>query len=194
MVVSNYASSLGQKIGKVFQSAVHQYLEPQIQQLGGTIQSEKIPNGDNFSYDIDLVVRDSNNRIVVLIETKFVRYKKHNRDKGSWIINTHQKLRRTHDTIEGCYAIMLGNWSKPSLEMIKKSGIGMALVEFEHLSKVYQKYGVNIQWGEKDEDLKRNAYYDEMNLSMDDRQKIGTELIEDILPTLDEIGSYLNKS
>lgn len=30
MTISNYASSLGQKIGNVFENAIKQYLEPQI--------------------------------------------------------------------------------------------------------------------------------------------------------------------
>ena len=59
-------------------------LEPQIKKQNGTLKSEKIVNGNNIEYDIDLVIRNFKEEIISIIETKFIRYKKHNRDKGSW--------------------------------------------------------------------------------------------------------------
>ena len=187
MVVSNYASSIGQKIGKVFESAIKQYLELRIKERGGTIKSERIVNGNNIEYNVDLVVRNSKNEIVIIIETKFIRYTKHNRDKGSWISSTHQNLRRSNPTITGCFSILGGNWSKPSLDMIQKSGVQIAVVEFDHIANVYEKYGVNIRWREKEDKLKKKAYEDELNLTNADKMKIGKEVIGGIRPILDRI-------
>ncbi len=167
-------------------------LEPQIKKQNGTLKSEKIVNGNNIEYDIDLVIRNFKEEIISIIETKFIRYKKHNRDKGSWISSTHNNLRHSHPTITGCFAVLGGNWSKPSLEMIQNSGVQTVLVESEHIADVYSKYGVNIRWGEKDDYIKKKAYEDEMNLTDMDRKNIGDEMIEDILPALDNIVKCLS--
>lgn len=140
-----------------------------------------------------MVIRNSENEIVIIIETKFIRYKKHNRDKGSWIVNTHQNLRRSNPTITGCFALLGGNWSKPSLNMIQESGVKVAVVEFEHIASVYDKYGVNIRWGEKDEHLKKKAYENEMVLTDVNKEKIGKEMIVGILPILNKIIDGVNK-
>lgn len=44
---------------------------------------------DNYGndYNIDGVITDESMRPIILFESKDIRYKKHNRDKGSWICN-----------------------------------------------------------------------------------------------------------
>ena len=71
--------------------------------------------------------------------------------------------------------------------MIQKSGVQIAVVEFDHIANVYEKYGVNIRWGEKEDKLKKKAYEDELNLTNADKVKIGKEVIGGIRSILDRI-------
>lgn len=187
MTMSNYASSLGQKIGRTLENAVFRYLEPHINAASYSIRSESIENGDSVSYDIDLVVRNTDGDIISIMETKFIRYKKHNRDKGSWIANTHSTLRQHYPTIIGCYAFLGGNWSRPSLEMMNKKQVRTILIPFDHIADVYETHGVNIRWGEKEDDLKMVAYNAENRLTNAQRSDIGDEIRAHIQTELDGV-------
>ena len=187
MTISNYASSLGQKIGRTFENAVFRYLEPGISGIGYGIRSEKIINGDGDQYNIDLVLRNRDGNIVSLMETKFIRYTKHNRDKGSWIANTHNTLRDHYTTIDNCYAILGGNWSAPSVDMMRRKHVNVIRIPFEHIANVYLDYGVNIRWEERDDIAKEAAFNAENRLTNTQRQIIGDKVISNILIDLNQI-------
>jgi hypothetical protein len=158
----NPASALGEAIGKSVEVEIQRIIHKVVQPFGlfvdvggeriGKRQGQKLLliNDTGNQYQIDTVVEDENGNPLILVESKYIRYKKHNRDKGSWTCVAHYKLRTTYPTIKKSIAILLGNWSKPSKLMMESFGIDLIEIPFAQMVEAMRKYQIAFDWQEKD--------------------------------------------
>ena len=107
---------------------------------------------DNFgtAFNIDAVIANQAMQPMILIESKYIRYKKHNRDKGSWLCTAHPAIRRRYQSIRSSIAVLAGNWSSSSLAMMRSFDINIFLVPFESICDFLEQYGITFHWEEKD--------------------------------------------
>ena len=175
--VAHPGSALGEAVGKLFETAVLQGLEDVVAQRGYAIRPAKLQNGTGNVYQIDAVVFDAADNPVIIIDPKYIRYTKHNRDKGSWLCVAHYNLRKTFPTIRKSIAVLAGRWSAPSLALIRSFGVETLEVPFADLVSVLHQYGVTFDWPEKDRDTPRAAW--EHFASLDDatHAAIATDLV-----------------
>ena len=122
------------------------------------------------AYSIDGIITNESMQPLVLLESKYIRYKKHNRDKGSWICNTHSALRRRYKSIRSSIAILAGSWSTTSLAMIKSADVAVFLISFDNIVNILKKYGVDFSWAESDQTTPIAAWYNYDKLT--ERQKM----------------------
>jgi hypothetical protein len=118
-MVSNAASALGEAVGKLIEEAIVEGLREEVQRRNHTIRAAKLTNGSGNTYQIDAVVFDEEDNPVIIIDPKYIRYTKHNRDKGSWLCVAHYNLRKTYPTIRKSIAVLAGRWSAPSKSLIR---------------------------------------------------------------------------
>lgn len=147
--VSNPSSALGEAVGKLFESAVTDCLRPAVTARRHEIRSARLKNGTGNTYQIDAVVFDEINNPIVIIEPKYIRYTKHNRDKGSWLCTAHYNLRKTHSTIRKSIAVLGGRWSKPSKELMASFGVQLFEVPFDRIVQILGWHGVEFDWPER---------------------------------------------
>ena len=105
---ANPASALGEAAGKLFENAVIATLERVVGAYGYTVQPQRLVNGTGNSYQIDAVISDDEGRPVIIVDPKYIRYTKHNRDKASWLCTAHYNLRKTHPTLRKSIAVLGG--------------------------------------------------------------------------------------
>ena len=156
--VSNPASALGEAVGKLFEAGVVAGLREEIEARGCVIRPARLTNGTGNTYQIDAVVFDSNENPVIIIDPKYIRYTKHNRDKGSWLCTAHYNLRKTYPTIRKSIAVLASRWSAPSKALIRSFGVETMEVPFDDMVSVLAGYGVNFAWSEKDRETPREAW------------------------------------
>ena len=182
--VSNPASALGEAVGKLFESAVIQGLRQEVEARNHTIRPARLTNGTGNTYQIDAVVFDADKNPVVIIDPKYIRYTKHNRDKGSWLCTAHYNLRKTYPTIRKSIAVLAGRWSDPSKALIRSFGVETLEVPFGSMVSVLREYGVNFAWAEKDRATPRSSWERFAGLGDDARAAIASDLVEGILGRL----------
>ena len=182
--VANPASALGEAVGKLFESAVVSGLRQEVETRGYTIRPARLTNGTGNTYQIDAVVFDSDENPVIIIDPKYIRYTKHNRDKGSWLCTAHYNLRKTYPTIRKSIAVLAGRWSNPSKALIRSFGVEILEVPFDGMVSVLGEYGVNFAWAEKDRETPRAAWEHFAGLEDDTRVAIGTDLTAGIIDRL----------
>lgn len=68
------------------------------------------------------------------MEYKYIRYKKHNRDKGSWVCTAHNAIRRRYNSIRSSIAILAGSWSGSSVAMMKSQDINIFIIPFDKIT------------------------------------------------------------
>jgi hypothetical protein len=117
---------------------------------------------------------------LILIESKYIRYTKHNRDKGSWICTAHYSLRRTFPTVRKSIAVIAGSWSGPSKAMMESFDVSLFEVGFSHIADTLIKYGVDFRWEEKDRDKAMEAWLAWSQLTEEQFNSIAQELLVSI--------------
>lgn len=131
-IVANPGSTLGEAIGMLVELEVNRLLRPIAEENGcvyitagpinprtGRATKLLLKDAAGNEFQIDAVIANKRRQPLVLIESKYIRYTKHNRDKGSWVCTAHYSLRRTFPTIRKSIAVLVGNWSAPSKAMMK---------------------------------------------------------------------------
>jgi hypothetical protein len=65
-----------------------------------------LTDSNGNEYNVDSVIINNRFQPLVLVESKYIRYKKHNRDKASWICTAHTKLRQRYATVRKSIAVL----------------------------------------------------------------------------------------
>ena len=189
--VANPGSALGEAIGSSMEKALSKlltliaddygchYLTSGVRKTKAGRRAKKLLLSDNFGneYDIDGVMANESMQPLIIFESKYIRYKKHNRDKGSWVCHAHSAIRKRYHSIRSSIAILAGSWSNSSLAMMKSHDINIFLIPFDFISVELAKYGVDFEWGEKEKEKAHEAWNYYNQLSEDQQGKIGEAMI-----------------
>lgn len=196
MPVRNTASALGEAIGKLIEDEIERILQPICQQHNytydrGGLRPDKrkgktlfMVNASGNKYQLDGVIENPDGKPVVLLESKYLRYKKHNRDKGSWTCASHYSLRKTYPTIRKSIAVLSGRWSEPSKAFMQSFGIELYHVDFPLMCSVMRDIGIDFDWPEDDREIPDRSWQTYLSLSEIDRQNIAHKLLESIREAL----------
>ena len=175
------SSALGEAVGKLFETGVIECLQSDVTARGHSIRPSKLTNGTGNTYQIDAVVFDIDEKPIIIIEPKYIRYTKHNRDKGSWLCTAHYNLRKTYPTIRKSIAILGGRWSEPSKALMSSFGVQLLEVSFDRIVAILAGYGVAFDWPEKhDGEQPRKAMERFVELDEAAKSQISKELVSDI--------------
>lgn len=195
--VANPGSTLGEAVGALIEREVNRLLRPlaeenecvylsagRINPKTGNATKLLLRDGSGNDYNIDAVIANRQMQPLILIESKYIRYKKHNRDKGSWICTAHYSLRRTFPTVRKSIAVIAGSWSAPSKAMIESFDVSLFEVGFPHVVATLAKYGIDFAWGEKERDKAMTAWLAWSQLSEAQFDEMAKELLAAIEPQL----------
>lgn len=191
--VANPGSTLGEAIGALIEREVNRLLRPMAEENDCVYLHVGRPNPKTGratklllhdtagnAYNIDSVIANARMQPLILIESKYIRYKKHNRDKGSWICTAHYSLRRTFPTVRKSIAVIAGSWSASSKVMMESFDVSLFEVGFPHIADTLIKYGVDFRWEEKDRDKAMAAWLAWSQLSDEQFDLIAQELLVSI--------------
>ncbi len=183
-MVANPASAMGEAVGKLFETAIVEGLREEVEARNHTIRAARLRNGSGNTYQIDAVIFDADDNPVIIIDPKYLRYTKHNRDKGSWLCVAHYNLRKTFPTIRKSIAVLGGRWSAPSKGLIQSFGVEILEVPFDKISNVMASRGIDFDWQESDRTTARAAWETYETIDDEERGKIAVEMTSDILEQL----------
>jgi hypothetical protein len=180
----NAAAAFGEEIGKLFEEAILKGLSNIVKARKCVIVPRKLKNGTGNVYQIDAVVFNKAGEPLIIIDPKYIRYKKHNRDKGSWLCVAHYNLRKTYPTIRKSIAILAGRWSKPSVALIKSFGVEVLEVPFSIFCDVLGNEGIDFNWAENDSDSSKSAWESFCELTKNKKSQIMDEITSEMMPLL----------
>lgn len=205
--IVNPGSALGEAIGASMERALRtllwevadeygcHYLTSGVRQTKAGIKAKKLLMFDNFGneYDIDGVIANELMQPLILFESKYIRYKKHNRDKGSWVCTAHSSIRRRYHSIRSSIAVLAGNWSNSSIAMMESHDINIFLIPFNYICDVLANYGIEFDWGEKEQEKAYLAWEKYSQLTEREQNEIGQALVSTIIERLVKlIGAVLD--
>ncbi len=198
--IQNPGSAIGEAIGAEMEKALNGFLTELVEGRGHHFLSKspltnaagkpkKLLMYDKFGteYNIDSVIANESMQPIVLLESKYIRYKKHNRDKGSWICTAHPAIRRRYASIRSSIAVLAGSWSSSSIAMMKSHDINIFLIPFRRICDLLADFGIKFDWDEKDRETASLAWEKYAPLFPDQRASIGIEMINFIKADLGEL-------
>lgn len=187
--MANPASALGEAVGKSVEREVQSIIREAVGPFSLTVDTggprkgkrkgEKLllVNETGNEYQIDTVVEDAEGEPLILVESKYIRYKKHNRDKASWTCVAHFKLRTTYPSVKKSIAILMGNWSAPSKRLMEAFGIELIEIPFNEMVTVLRRHKINFDWPEKSSIIPKRSWQKYYSLSEQERQAIARECL-----------------
>jgi hypothetical protein len=197
--VANPGSALGEAISALIELALNRSLKPVAEAnncLYITAGPRNLKTGRNtklllkdsngVEYQIDAVIANNSVQPLVLIESKYIRYKKHNRDKGSWVCTAHSSLRKRFSSVRSSTAVLAGSWSKTSKAMLRSADITLFEIPFDTICEMLTNYGIDFSWDEKDREKAYQAWNNFASLSDGQKLEIGDRLISVIETDLDD--------
>ena len=196
-IVANPGSTLGEAVGALVEGEVNRLLRPMAESHDCVLLSAGKPNPKTGkvtklllhdeagnAYNIDAVIANERLQPLVLIESKYIRYKKHNRYKGSWICTAHYSLRRTFPTVRKSIAVLAGSWSASSKAMMESFDVSLFEVGFSHVADTLAEFGIDFRWEEKERDKAIAAWEKWSALSETQFDQIARKLLISIEPEL----------
>ncbi len=179
-MIKDAASALGEYVGKLIEDTIRELIEEITKRYGLRIGNKKLYDKVGVDFEIDFPIFKENT-CVALIDVKYLRYKKHARDKSSWVVVAHNRLRATYPTIKRCLVILLGTgWTEPAKKLVSSSCIDVLDIEPEILIKILSKYNIAFAWNEKDDVTPKIALQEFQKLTEDKKKQIGREIVESI--------------
>ena len=135
-------------------------------------------NDTGTEYQIDLAVENKAGDPLILVESKYIRYKKHNRDKASWTCVAHYKLRTTNPSVRKSIAVLMGQWSEPSKKLMNSFGVELVVISFSHMVKVLGEFGIEFDWPEDDTRIPKQAWAKWDKLPDVSKRQIAQKILE----------------
>jgi hypothetical protein len=195
--VVNPGSTLGEAIGALIEVEVNRVLRPIAEENGCVYVTVGRPNPRTGrptklllkdtagnEYNIDSVIANERMQPLVLVESKYIRYKKHNRDKGSWICTAHYSLRRTYPTVRKSIAVLAGSWSGSSKALLESFDVSLFEVGFAKIVSTLAEYEVDFAWEEKQRNKAMVAWQKWQTLTQEQYNEIAYKLLAEIEPAL----------
>jgi len=188
--ITNPGSALGEALGNQLEIHLHIITDCLCEKLDfHYLNQNPLPNKkklllyDNvgIGYNIDGVIANQRLQPIILLEYKYIRYKKHNRDKGSWLCTAHPKLRDRYETIRSSVAVLAGSWSKSSISMIRSHDINVFIIPFDYICEEFRKYDIDFDWGEKDRETAVKSWETWTHLAPKSQEEFGQSLTNPIL-------------
>lgn len=200
-LVSNSGSAIGEAIGHSMENALeklllevaneygYHYLTSGVRKTKSGKKAKKLLMFDQYGneYDIDGVLANESMQPLILFESKYIRYKKHNRDKGSWICTAHSAVRRRYESIRSSIAVLAGNWSFSSQTMMRSNDINLFLIPFNYICEILAEFEIDYNWDEKDKEKAKRAWYNFNELTSEEKALIGDKIIGYIKNNLVEL-------
>jgi len=171
---------LGEAIGKLIEADLAAAVREVAESFNHSVRSMTIRNHLGNKHQIDTVVSDSEAKPVILIEPKYLRYKKHNWDKGSRLCIAHYSLRRTYPSVRKSIGVLAGEWTDASLRFIQSFGVETHRISFNHIADVLEQYAIPFRWDEKDTRTPAKAWRRFCQLSEEGPEEIAAAITDPV--------------
>ena len=186
-MVARPTSALGEAVGKLFEKAVLESVRDTVELRNHSIRPARLRNGTGNVYQIDAVVFNADEQPVIIIDPKYIRYTKHNRDKGSWLCVAHYNLRKSHPTIRKSIAVLAGRWSNPSKELVRSFGVELLEVPFNTMAEAVRNHGIEMDWPEQaGDEIAAESLTKLQDLAVDAQLVIGFEMVASVREQLNQ--------
>lgn len=168
--IKNAASALGQDVGNLIETAVINHLSNVVEESGHSIRPAKLTTAPGIpTRSTRLFSTRPTDQLSSLIPSTFDT-RSTTATKGSWLCVAHYNLRKSHASIRKSIAVLAGNWSAPSRELIRSFGVEILEIPFGHISSILHEYGVDFDWPERDSKTPKEALqafvHSPLNLTM----------------------------
>ncbi len=185
----NYASKLGEAVGNAVEKEIQRVIQEAVApfnlyvDVGGERAGKRkgkkllMVNDTGTEYQIDLAIENKASEPLVLVESKYIRYKKHNRDKASWTCVAHYKLRTTYPSVRKSIAVLMGQWSAPSKRLMNSFGVELVEIPFDRMNAILRDFGIKFDWPEDNNLIPKRSWNKWKKLSALDVSEIARQIV-----------------
>ena len=195
----NYAGRLGEAVGHAVETEVQRIIREVVEphnlfvDVGGARPGKRkgkkllMVSDTGTAYQIDLTVENRAGEPLILVESKYIRYKKHNRDKASWTCVAHYKLRTSYPSVRKSIAVLMGQCSEPSRKLMNSFGVELVIIPFSHMVKVLEEFAIEFDWPEDSNAIPKRAWEKWEKLPVATRTEIAEKILKPQVPEIQKL-------
>jgi len=183
---SDFGRAVGQYIGLLMERHLRKILadyEP--------LERMRWVDSYGLEHEIDFVI-GTKKKPLVLIDSKYIKYQKHAREKANEIASMLVSIRDAHHSVKLCVAVLGGNFTLGSKRILKDRGIDIFHIDFETLANNLRRYRLIIDWAEDDKLTAQQTWEIYSTLSEEEVDQVaddlfnGTSIPEDLVHLIKE--------
>ena len=174
------AKALDRRVLELCEAQNYRYLYSGVSVDGKIIKRLSLKDRYDEKYQVDGIIANQDLQPLAVFEYKYIRYAKHNNDKGSWICRTNSAVRSHYPSIRAFFAILAGNWTPASIAKIKNNGVDVYSVHFDDIATILEGLDIPFRWEEDDRDTAVHAYRTYEEKPEEVKVEIGEMMIHDI--------------
>jgi hypothetical protein len=170
---SDHGRAVGQYIGLLMERRLEKLLSPY-----KPLAHMRWSNSHGVSHEIDFVI-GTLQRPVILIDSKYIKYQKHAREKANEIANMLLSIRNNFPSVRLLVAVLAGNFTEGSKRILINQGIHVFHITFDTLAHNMRRHGIVIDWAEDDKLTPKRTWEVLNKLSEEELNRISDEFFND---------------
>jgi len=149
----------------------------------------RMKDKSNIEHEIDFVIMSTKGDPLVLIDSKYIKYTKHAREKANEILMKLTSVREAHPSVNMLIAVLAGSFTQDALRTLETRGIHVFHIPFDKLAANLRRYGICIDWPEWDKQTPERAWERLVSMCEEEKDDIGRHFFDgtDIPRTLPDL-------
>jgi len=141
---TDFGRAVGQLIGLLMEKRLRKLLAEY-----KPLERVRWVNSYGLEHEIDFVI-GTKEKPIVLIDSKYIKYQKHAREKANEIASMLISIKDAHPSVRLLIAVLAGNFTPGSKRILTDRGIHIFHISFETLASNLRRYRLKIDWVEDD--------------------------------------------
>lgn len=169
---TDFGRAMGQYIGLLMERKIRKLLIPY-----NLIAHEKWANSYGLTHEIDYVI-GTRRKPIVLIDSKYIKYQKHAREKANEIASMLISVKNAHSSVKLLIAILAGNFTPGSKRILSDRDIQVLHIPFETLAYNMRRHGLIIDWAEDDKMTAEKTWETYNKLSEEEVDRVANDFFD----------------
>ena len=169
---TDYGRAVGQLIGKNLMQnrALQRIIPPYFK------KDRKLPDAYGILHEIDFV--DDEQEPTILIDSKYIKGQRHAREKANEILTKLTLISEAHPSVKLLIAVLAGAFTDDSKRTLSDRGIHVLHIPLKILARNLRKYGLIIDWANKDRRTPRETWERYVSMSDEELDKIAEHFFD----------------
>lgn len=137
----------------------------------------KLKNKSGVEHEIDFVI-GTKERPLILIDSKYIKYTKHAREKANEILMKLTSVSETHPSVNMLIAVLAGSFTPDAIKTLRGRGIYVFHIPFGRVAMNLRRFGIVVDWPEWDKETPKRTWERLVSMTEAEKDEVGARFFD----------------